>query len=114
MVRLAADAEVSFSACRSKLAEVLEKVIKAELIRDGWSLEKTHDLQSLRDALFMRGSDLDAEVKPLCDAMADVYFTDRYPGFDFDDPDWAPLREQIEKVTSLLTTVKGRVTGGGG
>ena len=113
MVRLAADAEVSFSACRSKLAEVLEKVLKAELIRDGWLLEKTHDLQGLRDALFMRGSDLDAEVKPLCDAMADVYFTDRYPGFDFDDPDWPFLPEQIDNVAKLLTTVNMRVTRGG-
>ena len=31
-----------------------------------------------------RGSDLVAQVEPLCDALAEVYFTDRYPGFDLD------------------------------
>ena len=32
MVRLTAEREVSFAPCRSKLAEALEKVLKAELI----------------------------------------------------------------------------------
>jgi hypothetical protein len=31
---------VAFSGCRSKLAEILEKILKAELIRTGWTLEK--------------------------------------------------------------------------
>lgn len=32
-----------WAAARSKLAEILEKILKAELIRIGWELEKTHD-----------------------------------------------------------------------
>jgi len=40
LVRLAAASEVSFAPCRAKLAEALEKVLKAELIRSGWPLEK--------------------------------------------------------------------------
>ncbi len=40
MVRLAAEREISFQGCRSKLAEILEKVLKAELIRLGWPLGK--------------------------------------------------------------------------
>lgn len=104
---------MSFAACRSKLAEVLEKILKAELIRQGWFLEKTHDLQRLRDVLVARGSDLATGVKPLCDALADVYFTDRYPGFDLDDPDWPVLRQQIEEVAKLLTTVKERLPANG-
>jgi hypothetical protein len=40
VVRLGVDNEVSHLTCRSKLAEVLEKVLKAELIRAGWELEK--------------------------------------------------------------------------
>jgi HEAT repeat protein len=39
VVRLAAAQKVGFTACRSKLAEVLEKTMKAELIRLGWNLE---------------------------------------------------------------------------
>lgn len=114
MIRLASEQEVSFTACRSKLAEVLEKILKAELIRQGWFLERTHDLQRLRDALVARGSDLTAGLKPLCDTLADSYFTDRYPGFDIDDPDWTVLRQQIEDVATLLTTIKKRAAATGG
>src|SRR5438034_6706629 len=78
--------EVAYYACQSKLAEVLEKVLKAELIRLGWALEKTHDLPRLRDHLLARSSDLASTVKPLCDSLAEIYFVTRYPGFDLDDP----------------------------
>jgi HEPN domain-containing protein len=91
------------------LAEVLEKVLKAELIRLGWLLEKTHDLQRLRDALVARSSDLAIAVKPLCDGLAEAYMVTRYPGFDLDDPDWPTLRQQITEVTILLETVKSRL-----
>ena len=109
MVRMAAEREISFSGARSKLAEILEKVLKAELIRTGWPLEKTHDLNRLFDALVDRHSDLLPTVEPLCDGLAQVYFTDRYPGFDLDDPDWPPLRAQVEQVTALLAAVQARV-----
>lgn len=108
-LQLLAAEEVSYPTCRSKLAEVLEKILKAELIRTGWFLQKTHDLQKLRDALVARGSDLSVTVKPLCDALAEVYFTGRYPGFDLEDPDWPTLRQQLAEVAELLETVKGRL-----
>jgi HEPN domain-containing protein len=111
VVRLALEKEIGFTVCRSKLAEILEKTIKAELIRLGWPLEKTHDLDRLLEALVARRSDLVSKVEPLCDVLAEVYFTDRYPGFDLDDPDWPKLREQISGVTALLVTVKSRVSG---
>jgi HEPN domain-containing protein len=108
-LRLLAEHGVSFHACRSKLAEVLEKVLKAELIRLGWPLEKTHDLQRLRDALVTRSSDLAVAVKPLCDGLAEAYMVTRYPGFDLDDPDWPTLRQQVKDVEALLATVKSRL-----
>ena len=109
MVRMAAEKEISFAAARSKLAEILEKILKAELLRIGWSLEKTHDLDRLLQSLIERNSDLAPTATPLCDALADVYFTDRYPGFDLDDPDWPRLRAQVEQVTALLRSVKSHV-----
>ncbi len=109
MVRMAAENEISYSAARTKLAEILEKVLKAELIRLGWKLEKTHDLNRLLDLLVERGSDLLPVVEPLCDALVQVYFTGRYPGFDLDDPDWPRLREQVGQVTALLQSVKSRL-----
>lgn len=82
VVRLASGQEVGFSTCRSKLAEVVEKVLKAELIRLGWKLEKTHDLNRLTGHLTDHGSDLVVTATPICKALADAYFSDRYPGFD--------------------------------
>jgi len=111
VVCLALDKEIAFTVCRSKLAEIVEKILKAELIRLGWPLEKTHDLERLLEALVARQSDLVRKIEPLCDALGDVYFTDRYPGFDLDDPDWPKLRCQVADTTALLAAVKARIPG---
>ena len=109
LVRIGAEQEKGYAATSSKLAEILEKILKAELLRIGWELEKTHDLNRLLQSLGERNSDLVPVVEPLCDALVQVYFTDRYPGFDLDDPDWPKLRTQVEGVTALLATVKARL-----
>lgn len=109
LIQLAVENEVGFAAARSKLAEILEKILKAEMIRTGWTLEKTHDLNRLLQELVKLNSDLIPTVEPLCDGLVQVYFTDRYPGFDLDDPDWPKLRAQVEGVTALLQTVKSRL-----
>jgi len=110
VVRLALGPEVGFVTCRSKLAEILEKAIKAELIRLGWPLEKTHDLNRLSEALEAFASPLAASALPLCQALAEVYFTDRYPGFDMDDPDWPLLREQASRVEAFVASVKAAIS----
>jgi HEPN domain-containing protein len=110
VVRLAVSQQVSFTTCRSKLAEVAEKTMKAELIRLGWPLERTHDLERLLDELVTRKSDLVPALEPLCDALTDAYFTDRYPGFDLDDPDWPTLSRHVAAVATLLETVRARTS----
>jgi HEPN domain-containing protein len=112
VVRLASSQQVGFTACRSKLAEIVEKTMKAELIRLGWPLERIHDLERLLDELVARKSDLVPAFEPLCDALTDAYFTDRYPGFDLDDPDWPALTKHIETASKLLETISARLTGG--
>ena len=99
---MAAHCEVSFLGARGKLAEILEKILKAELLRIGWTLEKTHDLERLLQSLVEYNSALAPAATPLCDAFAEVYFTSRYPGFDQDEPDWPQLRDQVESVAQLL------------
>jgi HEPN domain-containing protein len=108
-VTLCAQHGVGYAMCRSKLAEVLEKLLKAELIRTGWFLQKTHDLRKLGQELELRASDLMPQVRPLCVAQAQVYFSDRYPGFDLEDPDWPKLREQLAEVTALAEAIKARL-----
>jgi HEPN domain-containing protein len=87
--------------------------LKAELLRLGWFLEKTHDLERLSGELRSRRSDLLPRVDPLCDALTEVYFTERYPGFDLEDPDWPKFRAHLEQVARLLEIVKARVAGQG-
>lgn len=101
-----AERELSYPMCQSKLAEVLEKVLKAELIRLGWFLERTHDLELLANELQSHGSDLADRVRPLCTSLAEVYFSTRYPGFDLDDPDWPSFREKLRAVKEALAVVK--------
>ena len=108
-LRALAQQELSPELCSSKLAEVLEKVLKAELIRVGWTLERTHDLEKLANELNARGSDLVSEVRPLAIALAEVYFTERYPGFDLEDPDWPNFRLQLGQVETVFQKVKRRV-----
>jgi HEPN domain-containing protein len=101
--------ELACHLCRSKLAEVLEKIFKAELLRRGWFLQKTHDLMRLLEELERRSPDLLPEAEPLALSLADVYFRDRYPGFDLEDPDWPDLRAKVQAVQSLLTAVKLKI-----
>ena len=109
VVRLASSQQVGFSTCRSKLAEIVEKLMKAELIRLGWTLERIHDLERLLDELVARKSDLVPGFEPLCDALADAYFTDRYPGFDLDDPEWPVFLRLVETAGKLLDSLEARV-----
>jgi HEPN domain-containing protein len=104
--------ELAWHLCRSKLAEVLEKVLKAELLRCGWFLEKTHDLMRLLVELEKYAPDLLADAEPLALSLAETYFRERYPGFDLEEPDWADLRRKIEAVGRLLAAVQVRLRPG--
>ncbi len=88
---------------------MLEKILKAELIRLGWPLLKTHDLGKLMDELHERDAVLATEMDPIAQALAEVYFTDRYPGFDLDEPNWEQLREQAREVARFLSKVGSRL-----
>ncbi len=108
-MRALAEQELSPELCSSKLAEVLEKILKAELLRLGWVLEKTHDLERLANELNARGSDLVPELRPLAIALAEVYFAHRYPGFDLEDPDWPAFRRQLAQVEAVFHKVRQRI-----
>lgn len=95
--------------CLSKLAEILEKVIKAELVRQGWFLVKTHDLVKLADELRLRDAEAADRFQDLCEELADRYFAYRYPGFDLEDEDWPALRRRLAGIEELLRFVSERV-----
>ena len=108
-VTILVNQQTSYYLCRSKLAEILEKILKAELIRLGWFLEKTHDLEKLGNELNSRKSDLVTQIKTLCIDLAEVYFSERYPGFDMEDPDWPDLKYKLNQVESVFKLIKNRV-----
>jgi HEPN domain-containing protein len=85
--------------------------MKAELIRRGWFLERTHDLERLRKEIGDRDPAMSAQIQPLCASLAEVYFSSRYPGFDLEDPDWPDLRAKLAEVTRLLEQVRANVAG---
>lgn len=101
--------ELAYHLCRSKLAEVVEKILKAELIRSGWLLEKTHDLMRLLEWIEQRSPDLLTAAEPLALNLAESYFRERYPGFDLEDPDWADLRAKVEATERLLSVVQAKL-----
>lgn len=109
LLAVAAEREVGYAAVRSKLAEVLEKLLKAELIRVGWPLVKTHDFAVFTSELSKRGSDLVATVTPLTTRLADDFMQGRYPGFDLDDEDWPTFRADLAEIQALYAIVHARV-----
>ncbi len=108
-LKVLADREMCWHMCQSKLSEVLAKALKAELIRLGWTLVKTHDLIRLAQELEKFNSDLMETIAPWCNEMVDWYFADRYPGFDTEEADWEMLRKRIDSITQLVGTIKGRI-----
>jgi HEPN domain-containing protein len=106
-----ADQKTAYYLCISKLAEVTEKLIKAELIRLGWNLVKLHDLQKLNDELHLRNSKLAHQIDDLVEALSERYFTDRYPGFDLEEPDWKELRRLMAQVDALDCIVRQDIVG---
>ena len=101
--------QISYEMCRSKLAEVVEKLMKAELLRLGWFLEKTHDLHHLYSHLEAKDSPIALLFRPLMTEYTDVYFMARYPGFDLEEPDWVSLRKDVEAAERLLEAVRRTV-----
>lgn len=94
--------EIGYHLCRGKLAEVVEKLMKAELIREGWRLEKTHDIRKLFGELDSRNSNLCDGLRALVVGYAEDYFADRYLGFDLDDADWDSFKSDLTSVVAVF------------
>ena len=112
-LRLLVEKRVAFLMCRSKCAETLEKVIKAELVLLGWPLVKTHDIQQLVDELKDRASPNAERLQPLTEELAEYYFVGRYPGFDFDEwDDWTALASQVQQTAAYAQSVQAEIEKG--
>ncbi|MEK6796192.1 MAG: HEPN domain-containing protein [Spirochaetota bacterium] len=101
--------KIAYAMCASKLAEILEKTLKAELIRTGWQLIKIHDLVKLADELRSRDPLLADRVQALCESLAEKYIIGRYPGFDREEENWNEIRVQADEVAHFLSDIQGRI-----
>ena len=99
----------AFVVCRGKLAEALEKLIKADLIARGWSLRKIHDLQALCDDLAAHDTAVASRLQPFVDALAESYTQSRYPGFDLADENWAELTKLVKEVRRYFGEAESRI-----
>lgn len=54
-------------------------------------------------------SDLTGPADSPCKGLAEASFTDRYPGFDLEDPDWPKLRQQLRQIEGILQITKARL-----
>jgi HEPN domain-containing protein len=101
---------MAYEVCISKLAECLEKIIKAELTRNKWKLRKEHDLQWLAKEMANFSPDLTLSIQDTVETLADVYFSSRYPGFDLQEADWDSFAIHHQVVKSLFDKVKDLVS----
>jgi HEPN domain-containing protein len=97
---------MAYEVCISKLAECLEKIIKAELTRNKWTLRKEHDLQWLAKEMANFSPDLTLSIQDSVETLADVYFSSRYPGFDLEDADWESFDRHHQIVKTFFEKVK--------
>jgi HEPN domain-containing protein len=104
-VSLLYESKISFTVCKSKLAEAFEKSIKADLISRGWKLEKIHDLQKLCDLLAAFDSQKADNIQNTVDELSGSYTECRYPGFDLEEPDWSNLGKLISGVESYISSL---------
>ena len=79
-VRVLLTAQTAYWVARGKLAEAFEKALKADLIRRGWRLEKTHDMQRLLDELAVSDPHTVDRLQPYVDELAESYTESRYRG----------------------------------
>lgn len=68
------------------------------------------DASKPADWLAIAEADLADPADPLVTSLTEAYFTDRYPGFDLDDPDWPALQKSVETVGELIEKVRGQLT----
>ena len=108
-IQLLYENKIAYEVCVSRLAECLEKLIKAELIRNKWRLKKEHDLQWLAKEMEKFSPELLVLIQESVEDLADAYFSSRYPGFDLDEPDWERFSRNLNKINTFKHEIERKI-----
>ena len=90
------------------LQQAVEKFFKAYLIRQGWRLQRTHDLVELLDDVLQYDSDLE-EFRSVCKLVTDYALAGRYPtSRDSDLPVMSDenVRAALAEITPLIERLR--------
>jgi len=85
------------------LQEAAERYLKGYLVSRGWTLVKTHDLNSLL-ASACSFDDSFTDFSSACQNLTEQFWEQHYPGGDLDEvgDDYTGLRDSIGKMVDLI------------
>lgn len=83
----------------------IEKHIKAQLLKEGWDLEKTHSIRRLLNHAKQYG--ISFEIKDEDVSFVDSIYTGRYPADSGLLPYGDPTKEDAERAIRIASTVTG-------
>jgi HEPN domain-containing protein/predicted nucleotidyltransferase len=86
------------------LQQVIEKILKAFLLKQGWALERTHDLKKLLDEAIKHKPELET-FRPLC-KRADEFLVVRYPVTLAQPPTKDELEQLLPQAQALFQRVE--------
>ena len=88
------------------LQEAVDRYLKGYLIAKGWTLVRTHDLDSLLNEAIDHDPRF-ADFKSLADGLTNDFFAQHYPGGDWTDigRHYQPHRDQTENLVELIRNI---------
>ena len=83
------------------LQQCLEKYLKAYLLRHGWTLQRTHELDTLLDVACRFEPELEA-YQELCERVSGYYLVDRYPILQEAQVELSRVEEELNGAAELI------------
>jgi len=91
------------------LEQATEKFIKSYLLTKGWTLKKTHNLDSLLNELVQYLPETE-RFRGVCQQILDFYWADRYPDMAEMAPSLVEVRAAFSEVQPLFEIIKAQIT----
>jgi HEPN domain-containing protein len=90
------------------LQQAVEKLLKAFLLANGWSLRRIHDLEALLDDAAAIQPALERFREP-CQTITKYYLLERYPFADESELEVEEVRASLDTVRGLISALRAGV-----